>query len=493
MTNSNNSAKKLYKVFVQKHNADEIKSSATKLNISIDEVAHRVDVFMDVNRKTLKGAYKVFTKAIEQAVADGALDKKVAEFACFADDINDIDFACKDYFIANDNINNSFAYGIDDNGDNGYYFWFWTLTEAAEEIAEDDMAVEAEIEIVNNADETAEINERRFLVSVHYDNNGANGMASKHFATAAEAAAEAANYIIAFAKENPECVINTDTNILDFDAHKKYTLTDADLHSLNSKPAAEEIAEINAADVKVNVADNGKVIEQIKVDVDTAINIINRLNYRNDTFVYRHATFDDYDDIKYRHFDAYRDNGEKDAFALTEIVINGKLETVRFFNLFRDITVDLQIDYATTTGEADLVTRAENKNARDLTAEERDALFASWRAQTLSDPAIDAAYQKAKQIVKVEIRAGGNRWHVQKKNGEWTLNMPYAMKRLYECGITDTDFIIKWKAEYLTKCGLSETDFIVKARAEKTACDLTVELSKVTRGASDMTLTTQSG
>lgn len=139
MTNSNTTAKKLYKVFVQKYNPDtedEIKSSATKLNISIDEAAHRVDVFMDVNRRTLKGAYKVFTKAIEQAVADGALDKKVAEFAYFADDINDIDFAGKDYFIANDNLNNSFAYGIDDNGDNGYYFWFWALTEAAEEIAE---------------------------------------------------------------------------------------------------------------------------------------------------------------------------------------------------------------------------------------------------------------------------------------------------------------------------------------------------------------------
>lgn len=106
---------------------------------------------------------------------------------------------------------------------------------------------------------------------------------------------------------------------------------------------SEEIAEINAADVKVNVADDGKVIEQIKVDVDTAIKIINRLNYRNDTFVYRHATFDDYDDIKYRHFNAYRDNGESDGFAITEIVINGKLEIVRFANLFRDIIVHLQI------------------------------------------------------------------------------------------------------------------------------------------------------
>lgn len=312
----------------------------------------------------------------------------------------------------------------------------------------------------------------------------------------------------------------------------------------STEEISEETAEINAADVKINVADNGKVIEQIKVDINTAISIINRLNYRNDTFVYRHTTRYDNADIKCRHFDAYKADGEKDAFAITEYVINGKLEIVRFFNLFRDITVDMKIgnvnytigdkgaivltadntppdnepmsddisdickynpdlddddkscrldwddsatfidertgeeelaafispqivieegylepviidngktytesEYAAKVADADLVTRAENKSARDLTAEERDALFAGWRAQTLSDPAIDAAYQKAKQIVKVDICAGGNRWHVQKKNGEWTLNKPYAMKRLYECGITDTDFIIKARAE----------------------------------------------
>lgn len=411
MTNSNNSAKKLYKVFVQKHNPDtedELNYSATKLNISIDEAAHRVDVFMDVNRKTLKGAYKVFTKAIEQAVADGALDKKVAEFACFADDINDIDFAGKDYFIANDNINNAFAYGIDDNGDNGYYFWFWTLTEAAEEIAEDDMAVEAEIEIVNNTDETAEINERRFLVSVHYDNNGANGMEGKHFATAAEAA----NYIIAFANENPEYVINTDTNIRDFAAHKKYTLTDADLHILNSKPAAEEIAEINAADVKINVAQDGKIIEQIKVDVDTAINIINRLNYRNDTFVYSNTTREDNADIKYRHFDAYKADGEKDAFAITEYVINGKLEIVRFFNLFRDITVDLQIGNVNYT--------IGDKGAIVLTADNTPP-----DNDPLGDIALDE-YAISEAAMEVAINAEGHNADVASGNYSVDINGEYV-------------------------------------------------------------------
>lgn len=85
-------------------------------------------------------------------------------------------------------------------------------------------------------------------------------------------------------------------------------------------------------------------IETKKVaSANEAIEIINRLNYRHDTFCYTSTTREDNADIKYRHFDAYRQNGEKDSFAITEIVVNGKLEVVRFFNLFRDITVDLKL------------------------------------------------------------------------------------------------------------------------------------------------------
>lgn len=111
-----------------------------------------------------------------------------------------------------------------------------------------------------------------------------------------------------------------------------------------------EIENAHANDVKVteqdnsNVTiDNGKIFDSAKVTIDQAVNIISRLNYRNDTFQYRFTTREDNADIQYRHFDAYRQNGDKDAFAISEIVINGKLEIVRFYNLFRDIIVDLHI------------------------------------------------------------------------------------------------------------------------------------------------------
>lgn len=145
MTNETKNAKKLYKVFANNH-SDEPQGTVTKLNISVD--TNRIDVFMNVNRKTLTAAYKVFIKAIEQAVADGALDKKVAEFAYFADDI---DFAGKDSIEYYDSIDNSFAFGIDDNTDvdNGFYFWFWTKAEDKSELEQ------TEINSVEAKEETA--------------------------------------------------------------------------------------------------------------------------------------------------------------------------------------------------------------------------------------------------------------------------------------------------------------------------------------------------
>lgn len=84
-----------------------------------------------------------------------------------------------------------------------------------------------------------------------------------------------------------------------------------------------------------------KTIETKKVaDANEIISYINRLNYRNDTFQYRHTTREDNADIKYRHFDAIDKDGSVDGFAIIEIVVNGKLAGVRFFNLFRNITVD---------------------------------------------------------------------------------------------------------------------------------------------------------
>ena len=176
---------------------------------------------------------------------------------------------------------------------------------------------------------------------------------------------------------------------------------------------SEEIAEINAADVKVNVAGDGKVIEQIKVDVDSAIKIINRLNYRNDSFIYRFTTRDDNADIEYRHFDAYRDNGEKDGFAITEIVINGKLEIVRFANLFRDIIVHLQIGNVNyTIGDKGAIVLSDDNMPPD------------------NDPLGDIApdeYAISEAAMEVAINAEGRNADVASGNYSITINDEYVV------------------------------------------------------------------
>lgn len=108
-------------------------------------------------------------------------------------------------------------------------------------------------------------------------------------------------------------------------------------------------------------------IETKKVaSANEAIEIINRLNYRHDTFCYTSSTFSNKYTVEYRHFDAYRDNGEKDSFAIIEIVVNGKLEIVRFFNLFRDITVDLKLgDFNPDYSRYDEVINVENETATE--------------------------------------------------------------------------------------------------------------------------------
>lgn len=172
MTTTTKTAKKLYEVFANNHDDDVIQDYKTKLNICTDE--NRISVWMTVNRKTLKSAYSYFHKALEQAVADGALDAKIAQFGEFADDADCIDFGGKDSITAFDNIDSSFAYGIDDNTccDLGYYFWFWVKTN--ETAAEDNVEVIAETDtaqVKNNdtahVEETAtDINEAEFKFEV---------------------------------------------------------------------------------------------------------------------------------------------------------------------------------------------------------------------------------------------------------------------------------------------------------------------------------------
>lgn len=78
-------------------------------------------------------------------------------------------------------------------------------------------------------------------------------------------------------------------------------------------------------------------IETKKVaSAQEAIDIINSLNYTNATFTYNQTTRDDNANINYRHF-----NGN--GMGLIEIVVNGKLEIVRFFNFFRNIIVDIKL------------------------------------------------------------------------------------------------------------------------------------------------------
>lgn len=168
MTTTTKTTKKLYEVFANNHDDDVIQDYKTKLNICTDE--NRISVWMTVNRKTLKSAYSYFHKALEQAVADGALDAKIAQFGEFADDADCIDFGGKDSITAFDNIDSSFAYGIDDNTccDLGYYFWFWVKTN--ETAAEDNVEVIAETDTVQGKNnDTAQVEDEPALVDCAYE------------------------------------------------------------------------------------------------------------------------------------------------------------------------------------------------------------------------------------------------------------------------------------------------------------------------------------
>ena len=217
-------------------------------------------------------------------------------------------------------------------------------------------------------------NSAKYAISLDYEvreaDNSINGkLAYKVF----DNMQDAANYAIDFIANNPDADIrltnehftHSQINVYGNGPTKHYDLTDADINAVRNVEADEadvtaeaqdvatnsEIENAQADDVKVTEQDNsnvtinedGKIFDSAKVTIEQAVNIISRLNYRNDTFQYRFTTREDHADIKYRHFDAYRQNGDKDAFAISEIVINGKLEIVRFANLFRDIIVDLHI------------------------------------------------------------------------------------------------------------------------------------------------------
>lgn len=80
------------------------------------------------------------------------------------------------------------------------------------------------------------------------------------------------------------------------------------------------------------------------------VDYINRLNYLDATFDYKISTFSNNRQIEYRHFYARSRNFQPVSFALIEIVADGTLQAVRFFNIYRDIIVefkltDIELDY----------------------------------------------------------------------------------------------------------------------------------------------------
>lgn len=74
-----------------------------------------------------------------------------------------------------------------------------------------------------------------------------------------------------------------------------------------------------------------------------AVAILGELNFRNVEFVYHGENYSNDYKIAYRHFDGINADGNGTCFALIEIVIDGKLDTVRFINTYRETAVDIKI------------------------------------------------------------------------------------------------------------------------------------------------------
>lgn len=130
-----------------------------------------------------------------------------------------------------------------------------------------------------------------------------------------------------------------------------------------TEEAAEVAESLNVENAEVVITDKGRVIEHSKVTVDKAVEIINRLAFTPTEFKFTNVTCSNDRKIEYRHFDGLNPEGEINNFAIAEIVINGKLEIVRFFNLYREIIVDLQIGNLNyrynTLGKIEIITEPE--------------------------------------------------------------------------------------------------------------------------------------
>ena len=116
-----------------------------------------------------------------------------------------------------------------------------------------------------------------------------------------------------------------------------------------------------------------KTIETKKAEnAANAVEILGELNFRNVNFVYHGETNEHGAPVVYRHFDGINADGNGTCFGLIEIVINGKLDTVRFINSYRETAVDIKIGDASYTlgdkGEINLIDEPETVNSNCETA-----------------------------------------------------------------------------------------------------------------------------
>lgn len=102
-------------------------------------------------------------------------------------------------------------------------------------------------------------------------------------------------------------------------------------------------------------------------------------------------------------------------------------------------------EYAITQEAFDYAVKAEEYHNWQREYDEYDA---RRTARILSNPDIDAAYQKAKLQVKVDVSGNYPLFYFRKKNStEWEYSPSVAKVHISKCGLSHTEFIVKAGAE----------------------------------------------
>ena len=293
MATTTKTAKKLYKVLNAKYGDEGIPEVYGKLNImftaaneTAETDANRVDVFMTVERKTFTGAYRAFRKAIAQAVEDGILDEKDADWSIYCDDEKNPQAFLGRLGLLNENgdytfedkINGEypedgakFMGGFDDNEDS-FYFWFsikgsyveghYFNTAAAVKVETNaPLCLPAPAEklclpapaAITTEETAAEVDMHRFLVDVSSTVTGNGWEFSGTKSAVKETAQQAAQWAIDYAAKNPDRSI-TAVTIKDFATNAKYHSTDTDLAALNNTTTEETVAAVTTEETAAEVA-----------------------------------------------------------------------------------------------------------------------------------------------------------------------------------------------------------------------------------------------